>query len=139
MALSPDGQWMAYVSDESGRDEVYVRSFPEASGRWQISVDGGLEPRWAHSGRALFYRTGDSLVSVAVTTRPAFVQGQRSLVFMRPYFTGDTHHAHWDVAPGDQAFVFIRQGIETPSLVVALNWFEELKRRSAGGPVAAAP
>jgi serine/threonine-protein kinase len=139
MALSPDGAWMAYVSDESGRDEVYVRSFPEASGRWQISVDGGLEPRWAHSGRALFYRTGDSLVSVAVTTRPAFVQGQRSLVFMRPYFTGDTHHAHWDVAPGDRAFVFIRQGIETPSLVVALNWFEELKRRSAGGPVAASP
>jgi len=139
MVLSPDGGWMAYVSDESGRDEVYVRSFPEASGRWQISVDGGLEPRWAHSGRALFYRSGDSLVSVAVTTRPGFVVGQRSLVFTRPYYVGDTHHAHWDIAPGDREFVFIRQGIETPSLVVALNWFEELKRRSAGGPVATAP
>jgi Tol biopolymer transport system component len=139
MVLSPDGHWMAYVSDESGRDEVYVRSFPAASGRWQISVDGGLQPRWAHSGRALFYRAGDSLVSVAVTTRPAFVVGQRSLVFTRPYYLGDTHHAHWDVAPGDKEFVFIRQGFETPSLVVALNWFEELKRRSARGPVATAP
>ena len=139
MVLSPDGHWMAYVSDESSRDEVYVRSFPEASGRWQISVDGGVEPRWAHSGRALFYRSGDSLVSVAITTRPGFVVGQRSLVFTRPYFMGDTHHAHWDVAPGDKGFVFIRQGTETPSLVVALNWFEELKRRSTGGPVATAP
>ena len=139
MAISPDGHWMAYVSDESGRDEVYVRSFPEPSGRWQISVEGGLEPRWAHSGRALFYRTGDSLVSVAVTTGTTFVPGQRSLVFTRPYFLGDTHHAHWDIAPGDRGFVFIRQGTETPSLVVALNWFEELKRRATGGPVAASP
>jgi eukaryotic-like serine/threonine-protein kinase len=139
MALSPDGRWMAYVSDESGRDEVFVRSFPEASGRWQVSVDGGLEPRWAHSGRALYYRSGDSLVSVAVTTGPNFTVGQRTLVFTRPYFMGDTHHAHWDVAPGDKGFVFIRQGQETPSLVVALNWFAELKRRSAGGPVAGAP
>ena len=139
MALSPDGHWMAYVSDESGRDEIYVRSFPEPSGRWQISVAGGLEPRWAHSGRALFYRTGDSLVSVAVTTGTTFVPGQRSLVFTRPYFLGDTHHAHWDVAPGDRGFVFIRQGTETPSLVVALNWFAELKRRATGGPVAASP
>ena len=139
MALSPDGRWMAYVSDESGRDEIYVRSFPEPSGRWQISVEGGLEPRWAHSGRALFYRTGDSLVSVAVTTGTTFVPGPRSLVFTRPYFLGDSHHAHWDVAPGDRGFVFIRQGTETPSLVVALNWFAELKRRATGGPVAASP
>jgi serine/threonine-protein kinase len=138
MVLSPDGHWMAYVSDESGRDEVYVRSFPEPSGRWQISVNGAIEPRWAHSGRALYYRSGDSLVSVAITTHPAFVVGQRSLVFNRPYFLGDTQHAHWDIAPGDKEFVFIKQGMETPSLVVALNWFEELKRRSAGGPVAGA-
>jgi serine/threonine-protein kinase len=133
MALSPDGHWMAYVSNASGRDEVYVREFPVPSGQWQISADGGIEPRWAHSGRAIFFRGGDSLVSVAVTTRPAFVVGARSLVFARPYFMGDTHHTHWDVAPDDRHFAFVSAPTGSPGLVVTLNWFDELRRRTTSG------
>ncbi|MFI5214648.1 MAG: hypothetical protein ACHQU8_08935, partial [Gemmatimonadales bacterium] len=130
--ISPDGHWIVYVSDESGRSEVYVRTFPEPAGRWQISVNGGSEPRWGHSGRELFYRSGDSLLSVAVTTRPTFTVGQRKVLFVRSYF-GVAAHAHYDVSPDDRQFVMVRQGSERPGLVVALNWFDELKRRSVAG------
>ena len=129
---TPDGHWIAYGSDESGRPEVYVRSFPEPTGRWQISVNGGIMPRWAHSGREIFYRSGDSLISVAVTTRPAFTVGQRKVLFVRPYF-GIASHAQYDVSPNDRQFVMVREGSERPGLVLALNWFEELRRRSSSG------
>ncbi|MFI5214650.1 MAG: hypothetical protein ACHQU8_08945, partial [Gemmatimonadales bacterium] len=135
-AVSPDGHWVAYVSDESSRTEIYVRSFPEPAGRWQISVNGGSSPRWAHSGRELYYRSGDSLVSVGVTTRPTFTVGQRKVLFARPYLTLAAH-AMYDVSPDDRRFVMVREGSDRPGLVVALNWFDELKRRSASGSPAA--
>ena len=67
--VSPDGRWFAYVSDESGRAELYVRQFADpGAGKWQVSVDGGSEPLWAHSGRELFYRTlrGDMMAAEVV-------------------------------------------------------------------------
>jgi serine/threonine-protein kinase len=127
-ALSPDGRWLAYASDESGRDEIYVRAFPSPAGRWQVSAAGGLDPRWAPDGRGLYYRTADSLISVAVATEPTFAIGQRSTVLVRRYFA-DINHAHWDVSPDGREFLFVRTSGEVITPVLALNWFEELRRR----------
>ena len=69
--FSPDGAWIAYVSNESGRNEVYVQPYPGPGGKRQISIDGGTSPTWAWSGRELFFRSGDAMMSVGVTTRPA--------------------------------------------------------------------
>jgi Tol biopolymer transport system component len=69
--FSPDGRWLAYASNESGRDEIYVRTFPEAGGTWQVSVAGGLHPRWRHDGRELFYVAPDTrLMAVPIRVTP---------------------------------------------------------------------
>src|SRR5262249_31555390 len=71
-ALSADGHWLAYQSNESGRPEIYVRDMSESGGRWQISTDGGEEPRWANDGRELFYRKQGSFMSVTCELNPTF-------------------------------------------------------------------
>jgi Tol biopolymer transport system component len=78
--LSPDGRWLAYASDETGQQEVYVRPFPETEGgKWQVSTDGGRSPLWAHSGRELFYLNGaGEMVAAQVVTEPSF-SGTRSI------------------------------------------------------------
>jgi serine/threonine-protein kinase len=131
--LSPDGGWLAYTSDESGRAEVYVRPFPQRGGRWQVSTDGGAEPVWAHSGRELIYRSAaDELVSVEVRTNPTFSVGTRRVLFDVADYEADggTGHVAYDVAPDDQSFVFIRQEGGSRDVIVVLNWFEELLRRT---------
>jgi len=129
-ALSPDGRWLAYASDESGRFEVYVQSFAGLGGKWQISVDGGREPVWAHNGREIFFRSGGSVMAADVVTQPAF-----RVSMPRRLFAGDyvfpTSSASYDVMPDDQHFLMIRQS-SSPSVrsdfTVVLNWFEDLKR-----------
>jgi serine/threonine-protein kinase len=131
--ISPDGRWMAYVSDESGIDEVYVRPFPTGSGRWQVSAGGGGEPRWAHSGRELFYRTAGALVSVQVRTSPTFAVGARTRLFPTVAYQVNPNHASYDVFPDDDGFVFVKTASETQQFVLALNWFDELRSRVGGG------
>lgn len=130
-AMSPDGRWLPYVSNESGRNEVYVRAFPVPAGVWQVSSGGGVEPRWARSGREIYYRSGDSLVSAAVSTRPTFTVGARQTLFVRPYEFG-ANYAGYDVHPDNRRFVMVKSGAERSGLIVALNFFEELRRRAAG-------
>jgi len=128
--LSADGRWLAYVSDESERGEVYVRPFPpvEGGGKWQVSTDGGVQPRWARSGRELFYRNGDRMMAVAISTRPAFHAGTPQVLFQEQRFMG----SDYDVAPdGGRFLMMIRAGSQAPTgqFHVVVNWFEELKRR----------
>jgi Tol biopolymer transport system component len=87
--LSPNQRWLAYMSNESGRMEVYVRPFPEVSGqRWRVSALGGHTPRWAHSGRELFYMQGGQLMVVPVDSRAAsFVAGRQAMLFSGPFDT----------------------------------------------------
>ena len=80
-ALSPNGRWLAYQSDESGRFDVYVQAFPGLGGKWQISTDGGTGPVWAQTGRELFYRNGDQMMAVPITTQSGFSAGEPRLLF----------------------------------------------------------
>ena len=105
-ALSPDDKWLVYVSDETGRDEVYVRPFPEGGGRWVISAAGGTEPRWSRDGRELFYRNADTLFAVEVRTQSGFTAGARTSLFTAA-FLENARHAAYDVHPDGQRFIFI--------------------------------
>jgi Tol biopolymer transport system component len=139
-ALSPDGRWLAYVSNESGVSEVYVRPFPNtADGRWQISISGGAEPVWANSGRELFYRSiglaTDSQMVIAVTTGKSFIPGARKALFPLIRYATDDTYQHYDVAPGDRRFVMLRatEANRADQLIVVDNFFEVL-RMQVGRP-----
>jgi serine/threonine-protein kinase len=113
-AISPDGRWLAYVSDESGRNEVYVRTFPGFTSKVQVSQDGGSEPVWARNGRELFYRSGSAaepwLVAAAVETGGEFRVSGRSRLFNVASYEFATPHANYDVFPDGRSFVMVRQG-----------------------------
>ena len=80
--ISPDGRYVAYVSNESGgHSQVLVREFPEGDGRWQVSTNGGRQPRWSRNGTELFYVEGHTLVAVGVSTSPRFVVGEADHLF----------------------------------------------------------
>jgi serine/threonine-protein kinase len=122
-ALSPDDGWLAYVSNETGGDQVYVRPFPEGGGRWQISNGGGTEPRWGHDGQELFYRNADTLISLQVRTQPSFAVSKRSPLFTGEYVTS-TRHATYDVHPDGQRFVFVTgDRTEATDLILVQNLF----------------
>jgi len=133
-ALSPDGRWLAYNSDESGRAEIYVRPFPNVTGgRWQVSRNGGTEPLWSHSGRELFFRNAQGeLVSVSVVPGPSFDAGEQRTLFNASSFLPSQGHRLYDITPDDRRFVFLRsvdgsQSAAGPvNLVEVDNWFAEL-------------
>jgi serine/threonine-protein kinase len=131
--VSPDGHWLAYQSNESGQDQIYVRPFPNVdSGHWQISTSGGTRPLWARSGRELFYLDRDNaMTSVPVHTTPAFSPGNPTKLFGGRYLSASGRT--YDVSPDGQRFLMIKDnavGDQTvaPAIVVVLNWQEELKR-----------
>jgi eukaryotic-like serine/threonine-protein kinase len=131
--FSPDGHWISYASNESGRYEVYVQPFPGPGGKWQISTDGGNWPVWARSGRELFYLNGSKIVSVAVTTQPGFAASaprlQADVSIQTSAFYGG--NGEFDVSPDGQHFLFVksREQNAVPSEVrLVLNWSEELRR-----------
>jgi serine/threonine-protein kinase len=131
--LSPDGRWMAYVSDESGSTEVYVRPFPDASAsRQQLSKSGGTEPLWSHSGREIFYiNGGGSMVAAQVVTDPTFRIEGESVLFPTEGVRDGVHRAY-DVSRDDQRFVMLipmeRDDEETQDkLILVKNWFTELE------------
>jgi DNA-binding SARP family transcriptional activator/Tol biopolymer transport system component len=122
-AMSPDGRWLAYVSNESGQDEVYVRPFPRPGTPVLISSGGGREPRWASSGREIFYRGERGMVAAAVTTSPSFRVGERLVLFNDKQYLAHPYGAAYDVHPDGRRFLMIRRGLESPEVVVVLNWF----------------
>jgi serine/threonine-protein kinase len=131
--LSPDGRWLAYVSDLSGMNEVYVNSFPDPGGRRQVSIDGGTEPVWSPDGTELFYRNGAALMAAAVETTPDFRVRSREVLFEGPYAQW-VYHSNYDIHPDGERFVMIKPiEQESARLVVVLNWFEELRRRAGPG------
>ena len=135
--LSPDGRWMAYASEESGRREIYVQAYPGPGGRWQISSDGGNEPLWSATGRELFYRSGDRMMGVDITTEGEFLAGKPRQLFEGSYVRSSAGYvrANYDVSPDGQRFLMLK-AVEQKSapltqIHVVLNWSEELHRRLA--------
>jgi serine/threonine-protein kinase len=135
--FSPDGCWLAYVSNESGRYEVYVQPYPGPGGKWQISTEGGMEPVWNPSGRELFFRTGDKMMAVGIATEPGFAAGKPRVLFEGPYLPTPLTEPNYDVSPDGKRFLMVKpseQEQAAPTQInVVLNWFEELKRRVPAG------
>ena len=132
-AISPDGRWLAYASNESGRFEIYVVPFPNTgAAKWAVSASGGTEPLWSHSGRELFYRAGGNLVAVEVKVTPTFSPGRSTVLFPAGGFVADALAQEYAVAPDDRRFLMTRPLAPSrpDELIVVDNWFEELKHKS---------
>ena len=130
--FSPDGRWLAYVSDESGRPEVYVRPFPGPGEKWTISAGGGIEPVWPRHGRQLFYRSGDAMMAVDVSTQPTFSAGKPRRLFEKAYARSIAFWANYDVSADGKRLLMIKgdeRGAATSEISVVVNWFDELKER----------
>jgi len=127
-ALSTDGRWLAYASHATGREEIYVEAFPDRGGRWQISTEGGREPAWARNGRELFYRNGDRLMAVPVSTAPAFSAGTPSMLFEGRYLS-NPDRTRYDVSPDGQRFLMIKGEAAPTQITLVLDWFQELTRQ----------
>ena len=129
--LSPDGRSLAYTSEESGRPEVYVTSFPQAKGKWQISSTGGHTPRWRHDGRELFFcRTDGILMTAEVTAgKDSFASGVVKPLSERRVFQ-NLFTASYDVFPDGQRFIMsaIRPEVVHAPLTLVTNWTAELKK-----------
>jgi Tol biopolymer transport system component len=129
--FSPNGRWIAYVSDEFGPSEIYVQPFPGFDRKWQVSTHGGTEPRWSRDGRELFYRSEDRMMAVQVSIKADIPFSQPVQLFEHPYLRSKTRPIY-DVAR-DGRFLMIRDEPGSRQLIVVENWIEELKARIAAG------
>jgi eukaryotic-like serine/threonine-protein kinase len=121
-SLSPDGRWIAYVSNESGHSEVYVEPVPGPGGRRQVSVEGGDQPRWVRSGREITYRNGTRMMSVPVQIQPTFQSGKAIELFDRKFDPGAAVPGY-DVSPDGQTFIMTRSEHDNPTQIrVVVNW-----------------
>ena len=127
--FSPDGRWMAYVSNESGQFEVYIRPYPGPDRKVTVSTQGGTHPRWNRNGKELFYRSGNKMMVVDVATSPTLTLSQPRVLFEQRYAFGSAQTvANYDVSPDGQRFVMIRDDSSAGHFNLVLNWFDELRR-----------
>jgi serine/threonine-protein kinase len=136
--FSPDGRWLVYVSNESGRNEIYAQPYPGPGGKLQISTDGGGEPLWNPNGRELFYRSRDRMMAVEITTQPRFSAGKPKVLFAGQYqpSSSPVPNANYDISPDGQRFLMLKPGGQDQAATqinVVLNWFEELKQKVPTG------
>jgi serine/threonine-protein kinase len=139
--ISPDGRWIAYESDETGRREVYIRPFPNTNGgKMQASTEGGYAPLWAPNGRELFFVDVQRRMTVVAFTAGAEPRlGERRVLFTFPeslYLWQNDYYTPFDISPDGQRFIMARQvqaaGVRQEPLVVVENWFTELHQRLKG-------
>ena len=129
--LAPDAKFLAYESNESGRYEVYVQPFPQGGAKWQVSTNGGGQPRWHGDGKEIFYVEGDTLMAVSVTTSPAFSVGAAQPLFEDRAVLGGRGQLY-DVTPDGQRFVVVETlgDADTGQAIhVVENWYEEFRER----------
>jgi Tol biopolymer transport system component len=152
--FSPDGHWLAYVSDESGQSQVYVQPFPGPGPKIQVSKDGGFDPMWRRSGGELYYRNDDKMIMVSISTSPSLRASAPQMLWQAPaqswsgvglYSEGSGSSCgmpsstaeNYDVTADGQKFLMVRDddaNVTSKQIVVVMNWAEEVKRmeRSAG-------
>ena len=128
--FSPDGRYIAYTSDETGRDEIYVQSFPGAGGKWQVSNEGARDVVWSPTGKELFYRNGDKMMAVDVNTTGSFTAGSPRVLFTGEFVPTRRGEAVYDVTKDGKRFLMLQRDKSSaaPLLVVVLDWFQELQR-----------
>ena len=125
-SFSPDGRWIAYRSDESGKNEVYVVSFPNREGKWQVSTGGGSNPMWSRSGKELFYVNVKKVMAVDVAAQATFSASVPKKLFEVPL----SDFGPLDISPDGQRFILgvtRAQELTTTQLNVVLEWFKELQ------------
>jgi Tol biopolymer transport system component len=133
--LSPDGRWLAYISDESRTNEVYVQSFPAGGGKWQVSTNGGVQPRWRHDGKELFYLAPDGkLMAVAIKTGATFEAGAPETLFQTRIYgglaTSPLFSQQYDVSPDGRQFLINvdMSDVTAAPLTVVLDWTAALQK-----------
>ena len=130
--FSPDGRWMLYSTDESGRREVYVQSVQAGSGKWQVSTDGGRDPRWSRDGKEIYFiASNNRLMAVEVTTEPTITLGTPIVLFKSISWDPDRYGGNYDVSADRQRFYVRRTSgmSELPATTVVVNWMERFKKR----------
>jgi len=129
--ISPDNRWVAYASDEAGREEIYVISWPDGTNRLQMSIDGGHDPNWSRDGKRLYYQNGSSVMVVDVTPGPDLAPGLPVAAFTGGIDLSNYNH-NYDVAPGGDRLVWIaapQNDDEQAELRVVLGWGGELRQK----------
>jgi Tol biopolymer transport system component len=129
--FSPDGHWLAYTSNESGRYEIYVQPVPGPGGRWQISNEGGRDPLWSRDGKQMFYRYESGAYVVDVKTDGGFTAGKPRLLFNQAGY-GSVESRSWDLSSDGRRFLMVRleerKSQPVTEMILVQNWLEELKR-----------
>ena len=132
--FSPDGRWLAYASEETGDDEIYVRPYPGPREKVLISIGGGVDPIWSPDGSELFYRDGRTMMAVAIETDPFFSASRPEQLFTGPYLSEvenpDSIKDHYDISPDGERFLMIETGPTQSGseLHLILDWSEKLER-----------
>jgi len=132
--VSPDGKWLTYVSNETGRYEVYVTRLAQpGAGKWAISTNGATSPRWSGRGDELFYMDlRSNMVAARITTTPSFaVQTTRVLFNTADFVQTSVSRRHYDVTPDGERFLMVQRadGAKRGQVVVVENWAEEIRRK----------
>jgi len=129
-SLSPDGRWLAYASQATGRNEIWVQPYPGPGGAVRVSPNGGVEPMWARDGSELFYLEGRRMMVVAVHRGTTFAFSPAEFLFESAH-TQESQPPTYDVAADGRFLSIKRSGpqVAAPPIVLTLDWFEELKRR----------
>jgi serine/threonine protein kinase len=136
--ISPDGKWIAYQSNESGRFEIYVRPFPDVNQhKWPVSTSGGDTPLWSPDGRELFYRNDDATIAVPVEIQPTFKPGKPTLLFRGEYQANRSQTfalTYWDISPDGKRFLMLKENMSdiraaAHKITVVVNGLEELKQK----------
>ena len=123
--LSPDGKYVAFVSNATGAAEIYVRSVADAGDAWLVSDGGGTEPLWSPDGSRLYYRSSSAIIEAEITLNPTFGVGRRDSIFVGSHVPNPTH-TNYDVHPDGSRFIMVRMGEGERRAVVVLNWAAEL-------------
>ena len=126
--ISPDGRWLAYVSNESGEEQVFVTSFPTPGPKLQISTDGGSEPAWFRDGKELYYRNGEQMLAVPISGGDELDAGSPQILFEEPFMVSSTTpFTNYDVT-SDGRFLMLEGAEVTERIQIVLNWFTEVER-----------
>jgi serine/threonine-protein kinase len=127
--VSPDGGWVAFVTDESGLRQVVVQPLAGGGPRVQVSTDGGVEPVWARDGRRIFFRAGGKFLEAQVTTAPTFAVTSRRVLFGDRFVRAVGPHANFDVSPDGSKFLFL-DGVDDQRINVVLNWSADVREKT---------